>query len=340
MSGWFEHTIVDSGRLRLFCFLVAFIVAFLFIRVSVRMIRAQVKWWPGNVTPGGVHYHHVVFGLVFMCIGGVGGLAVSGTHSGWAAAAAALLGIGMALVLDEFALVLHLKDVYWSEQGRLSVDVVFIAVALCGLALVGFTPLGLTSSGSGSGLGAALGIAVVLTVNVALTVLCLLKGKIWFAIIGIYIVFFSLVGAIRLARPGSAWARRRYHEGSRKLARAQAREERRVRRSRIVTRFQDFVAGKPDGASQPDGAAQPELAAQPDATARPDGVPLDRAAPASARALRAAPTSAARYRADEAVASSVRIARAKARICPYIRFASSLSRSSSLGCCGSPACSR
>ena len=106
------------------------------------MIRAQVRWWPGNVTPGGVHLHHAVFGLIFMCVGGVGGLVVQETRSGWAAGAAALLGIGMALVLDEFALVLFLKDVYWSEQGRLSVEVVFIAVALCGLALLGWAAAG------------------------------------------------------------------------------------------------------------------------------------------------------------------------------------------------------
>src|ERR1700749_2254163 len=51
---WFHRTIVESGRLPLFCAFVAVLVAFLFIRLSVRMIRAQVKWWPGNVQPGGV----------------------------------------------------------------------------------------------------------------------------------------------------------------------------------------------------------------------------------------------------------------------------------------------
>lgn len=247
MSSWFHHSIVAGGRLRLFSFFIAFIVAFLFIRFSVRMIRAQVRWWPGNVTPGGVHYHHVVFGLVFMCVGGVGGLAVQDSRSPWAAAAAAVLGVGMALVLDEFALVLHLKDVYWKAQGRLSVEVVFIAIALCGLSLLGFTPLGFSTSPGGSGTGAALGIASVLLINLVLTIVCLLKGKTWFGIIGIYISLFALVGAIRLARPGSIWARSRYREGSRKLGRALTREERRLRRARLMIRFQDFVAGKPDG---------------------------------------------------------------------------------------------
>jgi hypothetical protein len=119
VTGWFQHVIVDPGKLRLFCFLVFFIVAFLFIRFSVRMIRAEVKWWPGNVTPGGMHIHHMVFGLVFMCVGSVTGLAVQNPRSVWAAVTASVLGVGAGLVLDEFALVLHLEDVYWSEQGRL-----------------------------------------------------------------------------------------------------------------------------------------------------------------------------------------------------------------------------
>lgn len=249
MGTWFEQSVVDTGRLRLFCFFVSFIAAFLFIRFSVRMIRAQVKWWPGNVAPGGVHIHHVVFGLVFMCVGGVGGLAVQDNRSGWAAAAAALLGIGMALMLDEFALVLHLEDVYWSEQGRLSVEVVFIAVALCGLALLGWVPLGATP-GSGVGhsrLEAIISIAVVLAVNLAFTVICLLKGKTWCGVIGIYIGLLAYIGAIRLARPGSPWARRRYPAGSRKLAKATARDKRYGRRAaRFMTWFQDAIAGRPD----------------------------------------------------------------------------------------------
>ena len=248
MSTWFQQSVEATGRLRLFCFFVSFITTFLFIRFSVRMIRAQVRWWPGNVTPGGVHVHHAVFGLVFMCVGGVGSLAVQDTRSGWAAGAAALLGIGMALLLDEFALVLFLKDVYWSEQGRLSVEVVFIAVALCGLALLGWVPLDITPhSGGQTRLETFLGIALVLAVNLALTIICLLKGKIWSGVLGIYVSLFALVGAIRLARPGSPWARRRYPEGSRKLTRATAREKRYGRPVyRFMTWFQDLVAGGPD----------------------------------------------------------------------------------------------
>lgn len=246
MGAWFTREIADTGRLRLFCFFVAFIAGFLFIRFSVRMIRRQARWWPGNVAPGGRHIHHVVFGLVFMCVGGIGGLAVTDDSSGWAAGAAALFGVGMALVLDEFALVFHLKDVYWSEQGRLSVEVVFVTVALCGLLLLGLRPLGADAFANSGDTGGGWGIAAVLLVDLGLAVVALLKGKTWTGLLGLFIGIVALVGAVRLARPGSPWARRRYKPGSRKERRALARE-RRYRRpvQRLATAVGDLIAGRP-----------------------------------------------------------------------------------------------
>ncbi|MEV0668427.1 hypothetical protein ACIBI3_44385 [Actinomadura luteofluorescens] len=246
MGDWFTREIADAGRLRLFCFFVAFIAAFLFIRFSVRMIRRQVRWWPGNVAPGGRHIHHVVFGLVFMCVGGVGGLAITDDSSGWAAGTAAVFGAGTALVLDEFALVLHLQDVYWSEQGRLSVEVVFIMIALCGLMLLGLRPLGVDDA-AGDGLW---GIAAVLLFNLCVAVIALLKGKVWTGVIGLFIGLFAIIGAIRLARPDSPWARRRYAEGSRKERRALTRERRyRLPVQRLGDRLSDLIAGRPSSRS-------------------------------------------------------------------------------------------
>ncbi|GAB3671830.1 hypothetical protein GCM10027589_41080 [Actinocorallia lasiicapitis] len=247
MIDWFQHTIVDTNRLRLFCFFVFFILTFLFIRFSVRMIRAEVKWWPGNVTPGGVHIHHVVFGLVFMCVGGVAGLSVQDPNNGWAAATASLFGIGTALVLDEFALVLRLEDVYWQEEGRISVDVVFIAVALTGLALLGLSPLGLSDPES-TGEDTPLGLALYLVFALVLSIICMLKGKVWAGLLGLYFGIFSIVGAIRLARPASPWARHRYPEDSKKMARSMAREKRwRQKLTRFKHWSQDLIAGRPDG---------------------------------------------------------------------------------------------
>ncbi|MFI0353105.1 hypothetical protein [Actinomadura sp. 9N407] len=242
MGAWFTREIVDSGRLRLAVFLVAFIAAFLFIRFSVRMIRRGARWWPGNVTPGGHHIHHVVFGLVFMCVGGIGGLTVIDGTSAVAGVLAGVFGAGTALVLDEFALVLHLEDVYWSEQGRLSVEVVFIAIALCGLALLGLHPLGIGDDRGEE--GTVWVVALTLLFNLAVTLVALAKGKLWTGLIGLFIGVVAMAGAIRLARPGSPWARRRY--GDRKLARATARDDR-LRRpvQRFGTAVADLIAGRP-----------------------------------------------------------------------------------------------
>ncbi|GAA0982751.1 hypothetical protein GCM10009555_053180 [Acrocarpospora macrocephala] len=249
MRNWFLREIVDPGKLRLFCFFVAFILAFLFIRVSVRMIRAGVSWWPGNISPGGTHIHHVVFGLVFMCLGGIGGLAVTDSRSVTAALLAMLFGAGTALVLDEFALILRLQDVYWTEDGRLSVDAVFVAVALCGLALLGVSPFEVGQAFTADQSGRLLSrdeVVLVIGTNILFAALSLIKGKVWTGLLGIYLTPLALIGAIRLARPGSPWARWRYRSKPYKLARAQWRD-RRIREpvQRVKRAVQDFLAGRP-----------------------------------------------------------------------------------------------
>ena len=137
--------IVEPGKQGLFFLFLGFILTFLFIRFSVRMIRAGVSWWPGNISSGDVHVHHVVFGMVAMFVAGLLAFAPAGWESPWWEILGALFGIGAALVLDEFALILHLEDVYWSEQGRKSVDAVVLAAAVIGLLALGALPFGLDS---------------------------------------------------------------------------------------------------------------------------------------------------------------------------------------------------
>src|SRR4051812_11523411 len=84
MGGWYVRAIVEPGKQPLAVLFVSFVVTFLFIRFSVRMIRAQVRWWPGNVTPGGQHIHHVVFGVVLVMLAGVTGFSPIGGRSPWA----------------------------------------------------------------------------------------------------------------------------------------------------------------------------------------------------------------------------------------------------------------
>jgi hypothetical protein len=254
VADWFQRAVLDTGRLPLFCFFVGVIVGFVFIRASVRMIRAQVKWWPGNVAPGGMHIHHVVFGVVFMLIGGVIGLAIPDSLVGWSSVAAALFGIGSALVLDEFALILHLDDVYWSEQGRTSIDAMFVAICVTGLLLLGLRPVGiddLIAAGDKGSWVDWLVAGVLGVLQLSLCAIVLLKGKIWTGLIGLFVPILLYVGAIRLARPASPWARWRYQDltgkGGVKLAKAMWREQR-IRRPIIKAKiwFQELLAGRHD----------------------------------------------------------------------------------------------
>ncbi|MEU1722422.1 hypothetical protein ACNF49_48980 [Actinomadura sp. ATCC 39365] len=241
MGNWFQSNIVTTGRLPLFCYFVTLIVAFIATRINVRLIRAKVGWFR-NVNVGEMHIHHVVFGVVLMLIGGVTGLIVNGATQAGQVVAACVFGVGSALVLDEFALILHLHDVYWEEEGRTSVDAVFIAVAVTGLLLIGLRPLTWDY-------GTPVNPAALIVANLALAVITLLKGKIWTGMAGLFLPLLLLVGAVRLARPGSPWARWFFRGGRspRKLATAVHREERWRRpviRAKIA--FQEFLSGRHD----------------------------------------------------------------------------------------------
>jgi hypothetical protein len=178
-----------------------------------------------------------------MLLGGVIGLAVPDDEHGARVAAATLLGVGAALVLDEFALILHLRDVYWTKDGRLSVDAVFLAIGMTGLLLLGARPLGYDEF---YGEGVAFRVVIIL-VNLGFAIVALLKGKVWTGLLGLLVPVLPEIGALRLARPGSPWARWRYTEGSRKLRRAYRREAR-IRQPliRVKIRVQEFISGRHD----------------------------------------------------------------------------------------------
>ena len=214
--------------------LAAMLLSFLFIRTSARLMRSpRVPWWPGSVTTeGGLHVHHLVFGIVLMLIGGF--VLALQPGSPWLEIVAAGFGIGAGLTLDEFALWLHLEDVYWAEEGRRSVDAVVVAALVGGLVLMGFLPFS-TSDGAPA-------IVAWTLLALAISTVAVLKGKVVLGVTGMLLMPLSLIGAIRLAKPDSPWGRRRYPPGSAKLARATTRAERHALRYR---RFQDRVAGAP-----------------------------------------------------------------------------------------------
>ncbi|WP_066373630.1 hypothetical protein [Herbidospora mongoliensis] len=240
MGELFQRAVVDTHRLPLFCFFVALIVTFVFTRINVRLIRAEVRWWFRNVNVGDTHVHHVVFGVILMMMSGVAALLVGPGAEGWHAVTAALFGIGSGLVLDEFALLLHLRDVYWAEEGRTSVDAVFVAIAVTALLLLGARPLGWDDTDED--FKAAV---FFLVLNLVFAVVTLLKGKIWSGLLGVFVPIFGYVGAVRLARPGSPWAHWFYDTKPAKLRTALRREER-WRRPVIKAKIavQEFVSGR------------------------------------------------------------------------------------------------
>jgi hypothetical protein len=234
-----------SGRLAGFLLLVAFLLSFGFIRMSTRLMRSpKVPWWPGSIETGGIHVHHLVFGIVLLMLAGFLGFALQ-PDSPWLEVLAAAFGVGMGLTLDEFALWLHLEDVYWAEQGRQSVDAVIMATLLGGSLLLGFTPLEADDAGS------LLAVVATLAAVLSISTLAALKGKYTSAVVGVLLPLVGLVAAIRLAKPGSAWAQRRYTEGSRKLAQATARDDRARKRRR---RWQDRIGGAPSPVEPPERA--------------------------------------------------------------------------------------
>jgi hypothetical protein len=244
MGHWLDRNIVEPGKLPLLLALAAFVLTFLATRLVTRLIRAG-KGPFGNVKAGGLHIHHVVPGVVLTVFGGFGAVA-SSRHGFGAAAFAVVFGTGAGLLLDEFALVLHLDDVYWSEAGRKSVEVVVVTAALVGLLLSGFAPFGVNDMSESELQDRGTVIANV-AFNFLLSLVALSKGKGRMALFGVIVPFVALVGAVRLARPGSYWARRFYRRRPRALARARLRADRHDRRwSRPRRALQDWIGGKPD----------------------------------------------------------------------------------------------
>ncbi|AKN68870.1 membrane protein [Streptomyces sp. PBH53] len=244
MGHWWVRNIVEPGKLPLLLALAAFVLTFVVTRIVTRLIRAG-KGPFGNVEAGGLHIHHVVPGVVLTVVGGFGAV-TSDRHGVGAAVSAVLFGTGAGLVLDEFALILHLDDVYWTEEGRKSVEVVVLTAALVGLLLAGFSPFGVDDltrdemQDRGSAIATIAG-------NFLFSLIALGKGKARTALFGVIVPVVALVGAVRLARPGSLWARRFYGRRPRARARAALRAYRHDRRwARPRRALQDWIGGSPD----------------------------------------------------------------------------------------------
>jgi hypothetical protein len=119
----------------LFNLLSGFLGSFALMRLSTAGIRAG--WWPiGNVRVGGRHIHHFVPGILIAFT--AGGTALLTQNEKFETALAVPFGAGVGMTVDEAALLLDLRDVYWTREGVLSVQ-----LSLGALALMGGTILGL-----------------------------------------------------------------------------------------------------------------------------------------------------------------------------------------------------
>jgi len=243
MFDWYQRYLVDTGRSATLWVLVGFVVTYTTTRWITLRIRARAARDTGqggsavrDVYIGGVHIHHQVWGILLVLVVGLLEFRFS-PRPPWHEVLAALFGAGAALALDEFALWLHLEDVYWTEEGRKSIDAVMVAVVVGLAVLAGTSPIGLNANTVTS-----LGLVVTsigVVFHISYTIICLLKGKIATGLIGLPVPLIAFVGAIRLAKPSSFWAQRFYSEP--KMARAGERfDERHLARQE---RLRDLFSG-------------------------------------------------------------------------------------------------
>jgi hypothetical protein len=233
----------EPGRGAAFLVLLGFVVSFLFIRTSARMIRAQVSWWPGNVeTSSGVHLHHLVWGIGLMLVSGFLGFAME-PASPWYQIAAVAFGVGCGLTADEFALWVRLDDVYWAKEGRASLDAVILVTAFMALVVIGVQPFGLDEPLS-VGLTAFAVLQALLLSGIAF-----LKGRIGLGAVAVFLPGFGLWATCRLAEPTSAWARRFYDDDKRARAAERFPPDRLGARWRA--RFLDAIGGRVTEADPP-----------------------------------------------------------------------------------------
>jgi hypothetical protein len=214
IASTYEEVIVDTGDQPVLFMLVAFGATFGITRFITHSIRSERFSWLGNVESGDTHIHHLVWGICLLLASGLLAVAVEAPLE----VVAITFGIGAALTLDEFALWLHLKDVYWSEQGRQSIDAVIVFAIISGFMLLGAYPITIGTTG---GFEDIIGVLIGQMIGWVFVVICFMKGKLMWGVLGIYLWPVALYGATRLAKPESRWAKKRYDEA--KLAKSRKR---------------------------------------------------------------------------------------------------------------------
>lgn len=239
------HLLVEPKRALVFL-LLGFILCFVAARLITRRARAgehDGRRSGSIVTPGGLHVHHSVFGIIGMIVFGILEFAMQ-PGSPLLEFLAFAFGAGAALTLDEFALILHLEDVYWTGEGRQSIDAIILGGTFMTLLLTGLLPTSILEVGDFITLSRWTAFALILSAA-AFVIVSYLKGKPFMGTIGIFVLPLAVIGALRLARPGSPWAHFQYRTVPAKLERACQREEDLARWRERKYAVWDLIGGKP-----------------------------------------------------------------------------------------------
>jgi hypothetical protein len=232
----YERYVYGAGREPLFFLMLAFLLTFVSVRAYTRLGRAR-SWGSGSVR--GVHVHHLLPGILACLAAGLAIIAFDpGDNS--MLLLSSLFGVGAALTLDEFALILHLDDVYWMDEGRSSIEATLIGFTFAALCLLVTAPLGADPGKDAPHwvLGGVIG------VNTVFALTAFLKGKMKLGAFGVFVPGVSFVAAVRLAKPTSPWARQFYTRA--KLERSSIRAALQHKRyTHLRCHLYDLIGGAP-----------------------------------------------------------------------------------------------
>jgi len=141
LAGIYNEKFPESRRERLFWASLGFFVAVAVVRTLTILIHNQVGPFH-DIEMRGRHIHHLVWGILLLLLTGYGWLLEAGTGARgsrtWAGRTMSMMyGVGAALTLDEFALWLNLRDVYWEREGRASFEALALFAAALAVAALG-----------------------------------------------------------------------------------------------------------------------------------------------------------------------------------------------------------
>ncbi|MEO8725928.1 MAG: hypothetical protein ABI383_07355 [Acidobacteriaceae bacterium] len=130
-----KERVPDRPQRRILLANFSFVVTFAIVRAMANLARNDIGPFH-YVEMGGLHIHHLVWGILLLLLVGYGWLLEIGNGESDSSAfmgrlMSLLYGAGAAMTLDEFALWLNLKDVYWARQGRESIEAGLVFLAVC-----------------------------------------------------------------------------------------------------------------------------------------------------------------------------------------------------------------